>query len=221
MPEIKGQVAQQNLAAQEHSGLDRLSQPEMDELDRLNALYKQKFGFVFITALRRWTVSSLFNYFRTRVANPIDDELDTCINELYYITRLRVVDRFTGSGVPKTEGSLTTHVLDSDSGRPAAGVTVELYEVHTTGNLLMVSTTTNQDGRTDVPLISGQPLRIGVYELRFHVANYFRARGGAHLSKPLPFLDVIPIRFAISEPESHYHVPLLVSPFSYSTYRGS
>jgi 5-hydroxyisourate hydrolase len=111
-------------------------------------------------------------------------------------------------------GRLSTHVLDTASGKPAAGVRIVLR----CGNEVLVDTLTNADGRTDKPLLEGANFRAGAYELTFHVADYFRAKG-TPLADP-PFLDVIPLRFSIAD-DSPYHVPLLVSPFAYSTYRGS
>ena len=116
-------------------------------------------------------------------------------------------------------GRLSTHVLDTAHGRPAAGVAVELYGVAGDTRSLVTRTTTNADGRTDAPLMSGEGFRTGPYELVFHVGDYFR-RLGVPLAEP-PFLDRVPIRFALAEPDGHYHVPLLVSPWSYATYRGS
>ena len=113
---------------------------------------------------------------------------------------------------------LTTHVLDVTRGGPARGVRVELYELDG-GRRLVTTTTTNADGRTDKPLIGATDARAGRFELVFHAGDYFRAQGAA-LADP-PFLDVVPIRFAVADPGAHYHVPLLVSPWSYSTYRGS
>lgn len=115
---------------------------------------------------------------------------------------------------------LSTHVLDTANGRPAAGLALALHRLEPDGTrTLVVATRTNADGRTDAPLMAGADFRTGRYELEFAVADYFRAQGAA-LAEP-PFLDSVPIRFAISEPDGHYHVPLLVSPWSYSTYRGS
>jgi 5-hydroxyisourate hydrolase len=111
-------------------------------------------------------------------------------------------------------GRLTTHVLDTSIGRPASGVRVVLRR----DGAVVAQGATNVDGRMDKPLLEGAAFMPGGYELAFHVGDYFRARGAA-LADP-PFLDVIPLRFAISE-DAHYHVPLLVSPFGYSTYRGS
>jgi 5-hydroxyisourate hydrolase len=115
---------------------------------------------------------------------------------------------------------LTTHVLDTTRGRPASGVAVELHALAADGaRTLVASVRTNADGRTDAPLIAAAQARAGVFELSFHVGAYFRAAGVA-LADP-PFLDVVPIRFAIADPKAHYHVPLVVTPWSYSTYRGS
>ena len=111
-------------------------------------------------------------------------------------------------------GRLSTHVLDTSSGRPGAGVRVVLRR----GGDVLADMRTNADGRTDKPLLEGTAFQTGAYELTFHVGDYFRAQG-TPLADP-PFLDVIPLRFSITE-DAHYHVPLLVSPFGYSTYRGS
>src|SRR5262249_970586 len=124
-----------------------------------------------------------------------------------------------GPGQPKTDGRLSTHVLDNVLGKPAAGVKIALFEIGKSARGLLLETITNQDGRTDSPLLSGAPLRIGTYELRFSAGSYFAAQGFA-ASDP-PFLDEIALRFSIAEPEGHYHVPLLMTPWSYSTYRGS
>jgi hydroxyisourate hydrolase len=116
-------------------------------------------------------------------------------------------------------GRLTTHVLDTMHGGPAAGVRVELRRV--VGDVMTVlrDARTNADGRLDGGLLSGDDLHPGRYEISFHVGDYFRARGVV-LPDP-PFLDVVPVRFAVADPAGHYHVPLLVSPWAYSTYRGS
>jgi len=114
-------------------------------------------------------------------------------------------------------GRLTTHVLDTAAGIPARGMRVELRRTEPAA--ASASFQTNADGRLPADLLEGAALAVGRYELCFHVADYFRARGIA-LPDP-PFLDVVVIRFGIADPAQHYHVPLLVSPWSYSTYRGS
>jgi 5-hydroxyisourate hydrolase len=112
-------------------------------------------------------------------------------------------------------GRLTTHVLDTATGRPAAGVEIELLRE----GEVVARATTNADGRTDAPLLDA--LQAGTYELRFAVGAYFaQADPPAAVSEP-PFLDVVPVRFGVADAGAHHHVPLLVSPWSYSTYRGS
>lgn len=116
-------------------------------------------------------------------------------------------------------GRLSTHVLDTVNGKPAAGLAITLHRVASDGRReRLAEVTTNADGRTDQPLLSGA-LTTGLYELNFALGAYFRGLGTA-LPEPA-FLDIVPIRFGIADPDGHYHVPLLASPWSYSTYRGS
>jgi 5-hydroxyisourate hydrolase len=115
-------------------------------------------------------------------------------------------------------GRLTTHVLDTAAGRPAAGLKLELYVLDAEPRLLKTAST-NTDGRLDSPLLADGSFEAGQYELRFYVGDYLR-RQGVKLGEPA-FLDVIPVRFGVAEPAQHYHVPLLLSPYGYSTYRGS
>ena len=120
-------------------------------------------------------------------------------------------------------GRLTTHLLDTARGQPAAGVAIELFRLHGEGTEerreRVIRSVSNADGRTDRPLLQGVDLRPGRYELVFLVGDYFR-KTVPDLPDP-PFLDRVPVRFGIADTELHYHVPLLVSPWSYSTYRGS
>jgi 5-hydroxyisourate hydrolase len=115
-------------------------------------------------------------------------------------------------------GRLTTHVLDTALGRPAAGLRLTLRDLAPDGGTL-VTATTNDDGRLDDPLLEGDAMRVGRFELAFEVAAYHRRTGQA-VADP-PFLDEVLIRFALADRTAHYHVPLLLSPWSYSTYRGS
>lgn len=116
------------------------------------------------------------------------------------------------------QGRLTTHVLDTASGRPAAGLSIDLYAVDGDSRTLVKSVVTNSDGRCDAPLLQGEAFQPGEYELVFAVGDYLRANG-SKLPEPA-FLERVPIRFGMAE-RAHYHVPLLVSPYGYSTYRGS
>ena len=140
-------------------------------------------------------------------------------HEVYRIAALRLDQHVDAPDKLPVHGRLSTHVLDTHLGPPAQGVALELHALSSTGSALVTTGTTNADGRTNAPLIAGRPLPIGRYELRFAVGDYFKARGVA-LADP-PFLDVVPLQFSIAEPEGHYHVPLVVTPWSYSTYRGS
>ena len=115
-------------------------------------------------------------------------------------------------------GRLTTHVLDTARGMPAAGLTIELFALDGERRRL-TSVTTNKDGRCDAPLLEGPALVAGSYELVFAVGAYFE-RASVAGGNP-PFLDLVPIRFQVADPAAHYHVPLLVSPYGYTTYRGS
>jgi len=119
----------------------------------------------------------------------------------------------------KQMGRLTTHVLDAAHGCPGSSIKVELYRVEGQQLELVNTALTNSDGRVDAPLLQGEDYRTGVYQLQFSAGDYYRARG-----VKLPetaFLDVVVLRFGIDEKQEHYHVPLLISPYSYSTYRGS
>ena len=116
-------------------------------------------------------------------------------------------------------GRVTTHILDTASGCPAAGVPIELFALSGEQRTRLSAASTNADGRCDEPLLEGEGFQAGVYELLFHVGAYLRARG-EELPSPA-FLDVVPIRFGVASADEHYHVPLLISPYGYSTYRGS
>jgi 5-hydroxyisourate hydrolase len=109
-------------------------------------------------------------------------------------------------------GKLTTHVLDTAGGKPGAGIKVELFLLEGSAWKLLKSVKTNADGRTDAPLLEAAAFRAGTYQLVFHVGAYFGGKG---------FLDEVPVRFGIADAAAHYHVPLLCSPWSYTTYRGS
>ena len=116
-------------------------------------------------------------------------------------------------------GYLTTHVLDTARGGPAQGIRIALYRLDGGAPELIAEAVTNDDGRTDAPILPASAFTAGSYELVFHAGDYLRASGQEGAS-PL-FLDAVPIRFGISDPGAHYHVPLLLSPYGYSTYRGS
>jgi len=225
-PDLAGKAARAGTltaaseAEQSSAGLDRLSEEEFAQFHRLNDAYRSKFGLPFIICVRRHTKDSILRQFERRLQNGVAAETKAALTEVFRIGALRLDQRVEAHDRLKVHGRLSTHVLDTHAGHPAAGVTIELLELPVHGEpRLIAKATTNLDGRSDQPLIGGRPIPIGRYELRFHVGDYF-ARLGTPQGDP-PFLDVVPVQFAVAEPEGHYHVPLLVTPWSYSTYRGS
>ena len=214
-----GDITDDSKREQASVGLDTLSNEEFERFHRLNDAYKAKFGIPFIVCVRRHTRDSILAEFERRLINDPSGELATALQEIAYITRLRIAERVSGEGMPKVDGRISTHVLDTHLGRPAVGVAVELYELAGERYIRIATATTNADGRTDKPLIGDRPLPIGRYELRFAMGDHYRRRG-IDSGNP-PFLDIVPLRFSVAEPEGHYHVPLLCTPWSYSTYRGS
>jgi 2-oxo-4-hydroxy-4-carboxy-5-ureidoimidazoline decarboxylase len=214
-----GLTAESN-AEQNSAGLDRLSDAEYAAFERVNNAYRAKFGFPYIVCVRRHTRDSILRDFERRLPNDASTETQKSIEEICRIAALRVDQLVVSDDRLRVHGRLSTHVLDTHSGRPAVGIKAELVELSDLGQSRIVTrATTNSDGRTDQPLIGGRPLPIGRYELTFSVGDYFAGRQ-VPMTDP-PFLDLIPLRFSVSEPESHLHVPLLVTPWSYATYRGS
>jgi 2-oxo-4-hydroxy-4-carboxy-5-ureidoimidazoline decarboxylase len=214
-----GLTAESN-AEQNSAGLDRLSDAEFLAFERVNNAYRAKFGFPYVVCVRRHTRDSVLRDFERRLPNDAKAETQASIGEIFRIAALRLDQLVASEDKLPVHGRLSTHVLDTHGGKPAAGIAVELTELSDLGESRVVArAVTNSDGRTDQPLISGRPVPIGRYELAFHVGAYFADRG-VPLSDP-PFLDRIPLQFAVSDPEGHLHVPLLVTPWSYATYRGS
>jgi 2-oxo-4-hydroxy-4-carboxy-5-ureidoimidazoline decarboxylase len=214
-----GLTAESN-AEQNSVGLDRLSDAEYAAFERVNNAYRSKFGFPYIVCVRRHTKDSILRDFERRLPNDAKAEMQVSIGEIFRIAALRLDLLVSADDRLPVHGWLSTHVLDTHSGKPAPGIAVELTELSDLGAPRLVTRMlTNSDGRTDQPLIGGRPLPIGRYELMFAVGDYFAVRG-VPISDP-PFLDRIPLRFSVSDPEGHLHVPLLVTPWSYSTYRGS
>jgi 2-oxo-4-hydroxy-4-carboxy-5-ureidoimidazoline decarboxylase len=214
-----GLTAESN-AEQNSVGLDRLSDAEFDAFERVNNAYRAKFGFPYIVCARRQTRDSILRDFERRLPNDVTTETQTSIREICRIAALRLDQLVTSDDRLSVHGRLSTHVLDTHGGKPAAGVSVVLTELSDLGEARVVARAiTNNDGRTDQPLIAGRPVPIGRYELMFGVGDYFAGRDAPVLDPP--FLDQIPLRFSVSDPEGHLHVPLLVTPWSYATYRGS
>jgi 2-oxo-4-hydroxy-4-carboxy-5-ureidoimidazoline decarboxylase len=225
-PDLAGKAAREgNLTAdstaeQAAAGLDKLSEQEFAEFHRLNDAYRKKFAMPFIVCVRRHGKQSILREFARRLKNDAAAEQRTALEEIFRIAALRLDQRVKSNDRLKVHGHLSTHVLDAHAGHPAQGVAIELCEIAGSGAARIIKRVeTNANGRTDAPLFTGMPVPIATYELRFAVADYF-AKARAPMAEP-PFLDIVPVRFSVAEPEGRYHVPLLVTPWSYSTYRGS
>ncbi|APW39842.1 OHCU decarboxylase [Rhodoferax koreense] len=217
-PELAGSQARagtmtaDSISEQGALALDNLGNAENGRWDALNTAYRRKFGFPFILCVRRHTRASALRRFEARLHNEPAAEMRAAVDEIALVSRLRLAARIADHGMPQLHGQLTIQVLDGTRDRPAAEMHVELAEVGPDGRRsLLRSTTTGHDGGTREPLLGGQPLRIGQYELCFHVGDYFRGRGEAGA----PVLDVVPVAFTLQEAERHYHVPLEVSPSAY------
>ena len=139
-------------------GLDSLGEEEFARFHRLNDAYKAKFGFPFIVCVRRHTRDSILAQFERRLGHDQATEFAAALQEVFFITRLRIAAKVTGEGMPNVNGRLSTHVLDTHAGRPAIGVAIELYEFAGEKAHYIQSAITNADGRTDQPLIGGRPL---------------------------------------------------------------
>jgi 2-oxo-4-hydroxy-4-carboxy-5-ureidoimidazoline decarboxylase len=225
-PDLAGKAARasaltaESKSEQGSAGLDRLSDTEYDLFQRLNGDYRQKFGIPFIICVRRHTKDSILRQFELRLKHTAEVEHETAINEILRISALRLDQHVVASDKLPVSGQLTTHVLNNHDGGPADGMALTLFELGGDGSRrVIIEAVTNHEGRTEIPLISARPLPIGRYELRFEVGRYYAERGTPTADPP--FLQSVPIEFSIAEPEGHYHVPLLVTPWSFATYRGS
>jgi 2-oxo-4-hydroxy-4-carboxy-5-ureidoimidazoline decarboxylase len=224
-PELAGETMRAGLltadsaAEQQSAGLDRLTPAELATYQQLNNAYRSKFDIPFIICTRRHGKDSVLRNFAHRLQNEPSTEFATALKEIFRIAALRLDQRVSAPDRLKVHGCLSTHVIDTYHGRPASDISIALLQVLADGGTRTIAQgVTNKDGRTERPLIAGKPIPIAIYELRFVVGDYFATQ--TVLSEP-PFLNEVPVRFAVAEPEGHYHVPLLITPWSYTTYRGS
>ncbi len=228
-PDLAGPAARQrtmgahSTTEQASLGLDRLDEAGAARFAAMNSAYRARFGFPFMLCVRRHSRASVLRQFARRLAADPATERAAALAEVFRITRLRIVGLVEGRGMPEASGLLSTHVLDTAAGGAAAGVKIELFAWEDSGPERVRTAVTDAEGRVPGGLLAGPepgggPLRIGVYELRFHVGAYFAAAGVAG-TEPA-FLDVVPVRIGISDAEGFYHVPLLVSPWSYTVHRG-
>ena len=205
---------------QARAGLSQLTSIEFELFQKWNSEYRSKFGFPFILAVRNATKYTVLSAIEARVQNSREVEFAACLAQVHKIAWMRLLDKIQ---VPEDKhGFLTCHVLDTASGTPASGMRIELFRInHDNKKLLLKQFRTNDDGRLEGgPALKGADFQVGTYEWIFYVGDYFSTKSLLPTCGT-PFLDQVPIRFGIDDPEEHYHVPLLVSPYGYSTYRGS
>jgi 2-oxo-4-hydroxy-4-carboxy-5-ureidoimidazoline decarboxylase len=213
---VAGELTEASSGEQASAGLDCLSEAEMARFQALNSRYWERFGFPFIKAVRGADKARILAAFEGRVANPWHAELATALNEVGKIAWLRLLAAVEHAPT----GKLTTHILDTAGGCPAVRLPLTLWYLDADDGATRVGDfVTNDDGRLDGPALQGADLRPGLYQWVFEAGVYFTRAG--HATTATPFLDRIPLSFGISNPEAHYHVPLLLSPWSISTYRGS
>jgi 2-oxo-4-hydroxy-4-carboxy-5-ureidoimidazoline decarboxylase len=215
-----GNLTAESKSEQGGAGLDALSESDDALFQRLRDAYRQKFHMPFIICVRRHTRDSILRQCERRLQSSLEAEFDAALVEIFRIAALRLSDRVKATDELPVTGRLSTHVLDNYDGCPAQGMPLTLSEFSDDGaRRMVIETVTNCEGRTDALLIGGRPIPIGHYELRFDVGHYY-ARRKIPTADP-PFLQSVPIEFSVAEPEGHYHVPLLVTPWSFSSYRGS
>mmetsp|Transcript_6203 Transcript_6203/g.17983 ORF Transcript_6203/g.17983 Transcript_6203/m.17983 type:complete len:301 (-) Transcript_6203:11-913(-) len=221
---LAGELTSESTAEQCHAGLSSLSADELARFTKLNEAYTARFGFPFILAVRNANKATIFAAFERRVTNSAAAELAEAVAQVHKIAWMRLNELVR----PNPTGFLTCHVLDTARGCPAAGMRIELKRRVESSNggggswAEVGSFLTNEDGRiVGGPVLKDGAMARGVYEWTFHVGDYFAAAGATFAPCGTPFLGQVPLRFGIDDAESHYHVPLLCSPFSFSTYRGS
>ena len=211
---LDGRMTDSSTSEQGRLGLTSLSSEDFGHLSALNSTYRERFGFPCIIALRmHQDQTSVFRAFEQRLGNDLEREIGNCIDQIAQIMRGRLYVMLRPSGW------LSTHVLDISAGLPAAGMRIELFSEDQGASRLLASVEANGDGRTSEPLLSGSTMLPGLYRLQFHVADYCKARSGE--GGGTSFLEIVPVVFRISDPNLHLHVPLLFTPWTYSTYRGS
>jgi 2-oxo-4-hydroxy-4-carboxy-5-ureidoimidazoline decarboxylase len=213
---LVGTLTPESAKEQAAAGLNVLSTEEIAWFQRQNAAYQDKFGFPFVICARLNKKTSILNGFEQRLKNSRPQEIQIALEEIFKIAEFRLRDLISSQVMP---AKLSTHVLDTTHGCPAAGMKLELWSLADEARTLVTSTVTNADGRTDEPLLSATEMKPGSFEIMFFVGDYFAAKSPAPAGSR--FLDRVPVRFQITDAGASYHVPLLCSPWSYSTYRGS
>ena len=202
-------------AEQSAAGIGALDAATADRLDAMNALYQARFGFPFILAIRQASPATLLAAFSRRLLAGPEAERAEALAEIAAIGWLRLLARIQ----PAPTGSLSTHVLDTVRACPAAGLGVALYRCEAAAKIHLMSFTTNANGASERHLLGGGQLRAGAYEWVYDTPSYFAAHGRPTAERA--FLGQVVVGFSVWNPEQHFHVPLLLTPGSYTVYRGS
>lgn len=203
---------------QSKAGLGSLTDEERDRFASMNSKYRAKFGFPFILAARHVTKYTVLSAMEGRLERSVDAEFSGALFQVSKIAWMRLLAAFQ---ITNQKGFLTCHILDTANGCPAANMRIQLHRISPEDKAGLVKEfVTNDDGRLPGgPALKGEEFIVGVYQWTFFVGDYFARKNMETCG--IPFLDQVPLRFGMDDPEEHYHVPLLVSPWSYSTYRGS
>ncbi|KAL9185266.1 hypothetical protein ACHAXT_003043 [Thalassiosira profunda] len=225
-----GDITQESRQEQGRAGLSTLTAEERTKFHELNNGYKERFQFPFILAVRNASKYTVLSALEGRVSSSIEEEIACALSQVDKIAWMRLLQLVDcAEGSDGHGGFLTCHVLDTANGVPAAGMRAELYRyedgpetngIRTQQRILLKTFVTNSDGRLNGPALKGAEFAEGQYEWAFYAGDYFARYSRSRISGT-PFLDVVPLRFGLDDPTEHYHVPLLVSPWSHSTYRGS
>jgi len=220
-PDLAGREAQANQltaqSAQEQTaaGLKRLTPEQNSALEKRTQEYRSRFGFTFVICARLNEKEAILQSLEQRLKNSRVQEIQTALEEIFKIAHLRLRDLICD---PLRSPGITTHVLDTANGCPAGNMQIEFWRLMDGKRELLKTVRTNSEGRTDSPL-AGAALQPGEYELVFFVGDYFATKNPAPAQ--IRFLDRVPVRFGIADAGARYHIPLLCSPWAYSTYRGS
>jgi len=204
---------------QSKSGLQSMKGEELDKFKSMNESYKAKFGFPFLLAVRNAGKSTVLSALEGRLKNSSSQqEFMVALDQVHNIAWMRLLSKVN---TDDAAGFLTCHVLDTASGIPAKKMKIVLTRLTPNESAGIIGEfVTNDDGRIEGgPALKGKDFIVGTYEWTFYAGDYFASRGQS--MNGTPFLDIIPLRFGIDNPDDHYHVPLLVSPWGFSTYRGS
>ena len=214
------ELTQESQDEQTSAGLQSMTSEEAETFRELNAQYKVKYPFPFILAVRHSTKHTVLAALKGRVSSghSVSEEATIAMNQVHNIAWMRLLEIVESD---ELKGFLTCHVLDTANGIPAANMRITLRKLVGDNEWALVGNfVTNYDGRLEGgPALKGEDFEVGTYEWIFHAGEYFASQGTS-MGGTL-FLDQVPLRFGIDNPDDHYHVPLLVSPWSYSTYRGS